>query len=190
MAQANLCSWLPSPHLIVHPKAALRPWRAADRPACAGDTGSGQGTRHPQDRRGQTSTGTDTKASVARVCVRHGNPCNADATERHHKSWHNPAHAARPQPSGTAWGQGTATCYRRRRRLTSSAASSLESNWQKICSSSFLITLARTFRRPLQKQDRPLATSSASLASSADGDLPPPPSRRGSATTSRLPRRL
>lgn len=34
-------------------------------------------------------------------------------------------------------------------KLTSSAASSFESNWQNICSSSFLMTLASTFSRPL-----------------------------------------
>lgn len=38
--------------------------------------------------------------------------------------------------------------------LTSSAASSFESNWQKICSSSFLMTLASTFSRPLGQRDR------------------------------------
>lgn len=38
--------------------------------------------------------------------------------------------------------------------VTSSADSSLESNWQKICSSSFLITLARTFKRPLKDNKR------------------------------------
>lgn len=36
-------------------------------------------------------------------------------------------------------------------RFTSSAASSFESNWQKICSSSLRITLASTFRRPLME---------------------------------------
>ena len=35
---------------------------------------------------------------------------------------------------------------------TSSAASSLESNWQKICSNSLRMTLARTFRRPLERE--------------------------------------
>lgn len=35
--------------------------------------------------------------------------------------------------------------------LTSSAASSFGSNWQKICSSSFRITLANTFNLPLRE---------------------------------------
>ena len=38
--------------------------------------------------------------------------------------------------------------------ITSSAASSLESNWQKICSSSFRMTLAKTLSRPLREQMR------------------------------------
>lgn len=39
---------------------------------------------------------------------------------------------------------------------TSSAASSLESNWQKICSSSLRITFAKTLRRPLRNTNESL----------------------------------
>lgn len=36
---------------------------------------------------------------------------------------------------------------------TSSAASNFESNWQKICSNSLRMTLARTFKRPLEREN-------------------------------------
>lgn len=54
-------------------------------------------------------------------------------------------------PSGArvSCGLGLHMFLREIRALTSSAASSFESNWQKICSSSFLMTLASTFSRPL-----------------------------------------